>query len=167
MNAPTPLDAAPARRLNRIHALLESRTFARDSPDDGPWKLPFAELIGLVDDLLSQSERSGKRINFYEGVGVGGTIQDVTSLVGELRAALPSPPEVFQGNVPGVRLNRYFDRGWGHFSNGVFFTVEFDHELAFFVDHRRIYLNRHLRRAVTEAEAHLNRATVPAFRTVR
>ena len=164
MNLPTSL--ATAHRLTRIHALLESRSFARDSPDDGPWKTPFAELIGLVDDLLTQSEQSGKRIDFYEGVGVGGKIHDITSLVRELRDALPSPPEVFQDNVPGIHLNRYFDRGCGHFNNGVFFTVEFDRELAFFVDHRRIYLDRHLRRAVAEAESHLNQATALRMRTI-
>jgi len=146
-----------SQRLNRIHALLESKAFTRDSPDDGPWKVPFAELIVLLDALLLQSEREGRRIDFYEGVGVNGKIQDITSLVHWLRACLPANLREPEKEIPFSRMNRYFDRGFGHFDNGTFFTVEFDGELAFFIDDQRIYLNRHLRRATADATAYLHK----------
>lgn len=160
------MTALNTTRLNRIHALMESKAFARDSPDEGPWKEPFAELVVLVDELLTQSEQAGKRIDFYEGVGVHGKIQDITSLVRWLRACLPADPGVSPGALPYDRFNRYFDRGCGHFDNGFFFNVEFDRELAFFIDDQRIYLKRHLRRAVAEAELHLNNDVAPQMRTL-
>jgi hypothetical protein len=139
-------------RLKRIHLLLDSPVFKNGSPDDGSWKVVFAELIILVNDMLTQADQSGHRIDFWEGVGVKGKIQDITSLVLWLRTCLPDTLIDFTTRFDQGRLNRYFGLGTGYFSNGAFFTCEKDNDLAFFLDDQRIYLNRQIGRAVAETE---------------
>ena len=143
------------QRLNRVHQLLESPLFDRKSLEDGPWKVAFAELIMVSDELLNQSQQLGHRIDFYEGVGVTGKIQDITSLVEWMRACLPASVADLAGQLTTLRLNRYFDRGTGYFANGSFFTGEFDNELALYIDDQRIYLKSQLGRAIQEAEPYL------------
>lgn len=138
--------------LKRIHALLNSPVFGKESPESGPWKVAFAELIMLVNDILVQGDETGKRIDFWEGVGVRGKIQDITSLVAWMRASLPATLTDFATAFEPNRLNRYFGQGTGYFSNGAFFTCEQADDLAFFLDDQRIYLNRQIGRAVAEAE---------------
>ena len=139
-------------RLARVHTLLDSPTFNRNSLEEGPWKSTFAELITLVDELLLQAQQADKRVDFLEGVGVNGKIQDITSLVDWIHHRLSELTTDMPGQLPGNRLNRYFDQGTGYFANGTFFTGEYEGDLAFFLDDQRIYLNRHIRRAVSEVE---------------
>ncbi|WP_338870702.1 hypothetical protein WBJ53_23460 [Spirosoma sp. SC4-14] len=152
-------NATSVKSLKRIHELLESPLFRENSSDDAPWKSAFAELIMLVNDLLVEENAVGHRVSFYEGVGVNGKIQDITSLVDWLHSYLPGSPAdltarlAYQGYYH--RLNRYFGRGTGYFANGLFFTSDYDDDVAFFLDDQRIYLNHHISRAVDEAEHHL------------
>ncbi len=142
-------------RLIRVHGLMESSEFHRDSREEGIWKEVFAEMITGVDELLSQSQQRGNRIDFMEGVGVNGKIQDITSLVEWMRGHLPELVAELPGQLAGNRLNRYFDQGTGYFANGSFFTADYGNELAFFIDDQRIYLKHHIGRAVHEVELHL------------
>lgn len=142
-------------RLIRVHELMKSHEFQRDSSEEGLWKEAFAEMITGVNELLSQSQQPGSRIDFLEGVGVNGKIQDITSLVEWMRGRLPELAADLPGQLPGNRLNRYFDQGTGYFANGNFFTGDYGNELAFFIDDQRIYLKHHIRRAVQEVESHL------------
>jgi len=144
------------QRLTRVHVLLESPVFKRNSSEDGPWKVAFAELITLVNDLLTQADQVDKRVDFLEGVGVNGKVQDISSLVEWMHLQLPELTADLPGQLSGNHLNRYFNQGTGYFANGAFFTGEFDNELAFFLDDQRIYLNHHIRRAVEQAELNLN-----------
>lgn len=136
--------------LTRLHTLLDSPSFAPDSLEEGPWKKDFAELITLTHDLLTRAEERGHRIDFREGVGVAGKVQDITSLVEWMQKCLPDVSTELAGDIPANRLNRYFNAGTGYFSNGSFFTVEQDQELGFFIDNQRIYLNKHLKRVAVE-----------------
>jgi hypothetical protein len=138
--------------LKRIHVLMESPAFTKESPEDGPWKVAFAELILLLNDRLIQADQTGHRIDFWEGVGVQGKLQDITSLVIWLRACFPDTLTDFTTTFAGNRLNRYFGKGTGYFANGAFFTCEQDGDLAFFVDDQRIYLSSQIGRAVSEME---------------
>ncbi|GAB2515128.1 hypothetical protein [Spirosoma aerophilum] len=140
--------------LKHIHMLMESLAFTKESPEDGPWKIAFAELILLLNDRLIQEDRAGQRVDFWEGVGVQGKLQDVTSLVAWLRACFPDTLPDFTTTFASDRLNRYFGKGTGYFANGAFFTCEQADDLAFFVDDQRIYLKCQIGRAVTEIETH-------------
>ena len=139
-------------RQKRVHELLESPVFRKESAENGPWKASFAELITLVSEQLTQADQAGRRVDFWEGVGVHGKIQDITSLVDWLRASLPDSIAEFASQFDSNRLNRYFGQGTGYFANGAFFTCGEENDLAFFIDDQRIYLNRQIRRAVAEAE---------------
>lgn len=138
--------------LTQIHGLIGSPLFAPGSPEESPWRLTFIELITLVNDVLHQAQLENKRVDFQEGVGVHGKVQDITSLVEWLYRHLPELADDKPGQLPGNRLNRYFNQGTGYFANGAFFTSEYEHELAFFVDDQRIYLHQQIGRAVAEAE---------------
>lgn len=136
--------------LTRLQALLDSPTFAPHSLEEGPWKKDFAEMITLTHELLTRAQQQGHRIDFREGVGVAGKVQDITALVEWMHKCLPDVSAELPGDIPGNRLNRYFDAGTGYFSNGSFFTVDHDEELGFFIDNQRIYLNKHLKRVAIE-----------------
>lgn len=153
MTSPEPYTTNQLKaQVSLAHTLLESPVFNQNSLKGAPWQPVFAALITVVDDLLTQTQQAGKRIDFYEGVGVNGKLQDITSLVSWLRNCLPGPSPEVAAQLAHVRLNRYFDQGTGYFENGSFFTGEYAHELAFFLDDQRIYLKHHLGRAVDEAE---------------
>lgn len=137
--------------LTKIDALLEATCFQADSADDQLWRGTFMDLISQVDSLLTQLDQMGQRIDFTQGVGVHGKLQDITSLVHWLHKNLALVSDDRSGQTAQRRVNRYFDEGWGRFANGCQFANEFDGDLAFFVDDQRIYLNHHLRRAVDEA----------------
>ena len=145
----------PKSSFVRVYALLNSPVFNRDSNEEVVWRPAFTELITLVDEVLLRAQQAGQRVDFLEGVGVNGKIQDITSLVEWMRSCVPALAADRPGQLPANRLNRYVDQGTGYFANGSFFTGEYDNEVAFFIDDQRIYLDRHLRRAVDEAEQHL------------
>jgi len=136
------------QHLIRINQLLDSPVFDPNRREDGAWELAFSEVIMVLDDLLQHCEHSGKRIDFYEEVGVRGKIQDISSLVAWMRPCLPDHSAV-------SRLSRYYDSGVGYFANGSFFDCDYDHELAFYIDDQRIYLNRHIKRALHEVEQYM------------
>lgn len=152
---------APAQfHLNRLHQLLGSDVFDRNRPDDGTCERAFAEVVRLTDDLLQQADVAGRRVDFTKEVGVHGKIQDITSLVNSLRHSLV--PGLGAAPFAANRFNCYHDAGNGYFANGAFFKADYDNEVAFFVDDQRIYLNRHIKRAVQKAEVYL--ANPPAAR---
>ncbi|GAB3333961.1 hypothetical protein GCM10027299_41890 [Larkinella ripae] len=140
--------------LHRVHELMDSPAFHRDSSETDLWKAPFGELIMTVDDLLRHSRAAGQQIDFTEAVGVHGKVQDITSLIRWMRSCFPEQVADLLSQLPNSRLNRYFDRGNGYFANGSFFTTDYDDELAFFIDDQRIYLKHHIKRLVYEVEAY-------------
>lgn len=143
-----PLD----KYLTAVHTVLDSPAFSLNASEDDPWKSEFIHLITQVHGLLTLADQAGKRVDFWEGVGVTGKIQDITSLITWLYDRLPELTADKPGQLATNRLNRYANQGWGYFANGSFFTAEFNDELAFFIDDQRIYLNHQIRRAVSEVE---------------
>ncbi|PRY25905.1 hypothetical protein CLV58_13640 [Spirosoma oryzae] len=137
--------------LTKIDALLNATYFYADSTDDQPWRDTFVALIEQVDSLLTLLDQRGQRVDFTQGVGVHGKIQDITSLVHWLHKTLALIAEDGPRAVSQHRINRYFNEGWGRFANGYRLANEFEGDLAFFVDDQRIYLEHHLRRAVDQA----------------
>ncbi|MCK8495625.1 MULTISPECIES: hypothetical protein [Spirosoma] len=138
--------------LTAAHATLDSPAFRLNALEDAPWKSEFIQLITSVHGLLKLANQAGKRVDFLEGVGVTGKIQDITSLITWMYDRLPELATDKPGQLTTNRLNRYANQGWGYFANGSFFTAEFNNELAFFIDDQRVYLNRQIRRAVSEVE---------------
>lgn len=138
--------------LINAHTALNSPVFDLNISDDVSWRSEFIQLITTVHSVLTLADQAGKRVDFLEGVGVHGKIQDITSLIDWMYARLPELTEDKRGQLATNRLNRYANQGWGYFANGCFFTVEFNNELAFFIDDQRIYLNHHIRRAISEVE---------------
>lgn len=138
--------------LTAAHTTLDSPAFRINASEDALWKSEFIQLITSVHGLLMLANQAGKRVDFLEGVGVNGKIQDITSLITWMYVRLPELATDKPGQLTTNRLNRYANQGWGYFANGSFFTVEFNNELAFFIDDQRVYLNRQIRRAVSEVE---------------
>lgn len=137
--------------LLAIDTLFRSPAFSLDATDDQAWRRAFVDLIGRVNTLLTQVEARGQRVDFVQGVGVHGKLQDITSLVYWMNRHLPDVAADRPGQHPQNRLNRYANEGWGRFANGYSFANEFDGDLAFFIDDQRIYLNHHLHPAVDQA----------------
>lgn len=159
MSIPSSMQGQP--RLNRLHQLLSSDVFDRSRPDDGACEQAFAEVIRLLDDLLKLAEASGLRIDFVKEVGVHGRVQDITSLVGNIRRSV-LPDAGASAPFAANQFNCYYDAGSGYFANGVFFSADYNDEVAFFVGDQRIYLNRHIKRAMQEAEQQLAQHPVPS-----
>ncbi len=157
----TPSDRQHRSRLNRLHQLLESDIFDKQRADSQIGERAFSEIIGLLDEVLQQSEEAGHRIDFIKEVGVHGKIQDITSLVNSLHRNFTPETVPVTGSAPS-RFNCYYDAGTGYFANGFFFSADHNDEVAFFVDDQRIYLNRHIKRALQEAEQYLDGKATPS-----
>lgn len=138
--------------LTQARTAADSPALTSDAPEDDDWKSEFIQLIRVVHRLLTLSGQVGQRVSFSEGVGVNGKIQDITSLIEWLYAHLPELTTEMSGQRATNHLNRYQNQGWGYFANGSSFAVEFNNEVAFFIDDQRVYLNRHIRRAILEVE---------------
>ncbi|WP_080056240.1 hypothetical protein [Spirosoma aerolatum] len=138
--------------LIAIHKALNSPVFNLNISENYPWKSEFTQLIKLLHNVLVLADQAGKRVDFLDDVGVNGKIQDITSLINWMYDCLPGLSGEKSGQLAANRLNRYTNEGWGYFANGCFFSVGFDDEQAFFIDDQRVYLNRHIRRAVSELE---------------
>lgn len=142
----------PLLLLARLKKLIEKPSFKVGSLEERFWKKDFAEMIILTDNLLMKASNAGHRIDFIKGVGVGGKVQDITSLVAWMRKQLSELESELIGGSSTSRLNRYYNAGTGYFENGAFFTVEYDDELGFFIDNQRIYLNQQIKRVLRELE---------------
>ncbi|WP_128543359.1 hypothetical protein [Larkinella soli] len=158
MNAPLNFTEPEIKlRLGRIRTILDSGVLdAPNSPEDG-LETAFVEVIDHLDDLLRQSDRMGYRVNFFEEVGVEGRIQDITALVAEVRQKISEFSGKQTTPFSDPRFHRYQDRGAGYFTNGAFFACDYEGETAFFVDNLRIYLERHIKRAVGEVYLNLQK----------
>lgn len=153
-------DAQRQPRLNRLHQLIESDVFSRSRPDDGACELAFVDVIRLLNSLLQQSEEAGHRVDFIKEVGVHGKLQDITSLISSIDHSLIRETDI-PPHFAANQFNCYYDAGSGYFANGVFFSADYDDEVAFFVGDQRVYLNRHIKRALQEAEQYLTTRAIP------
>ncbi|WP_020598066.1 hypothetical protein [Spirosoma panaciterrae] len=136
--------------LLAIDTALNSSALNLNTSEDDPWKPAFIQLIKSVHTGLTLADQAGKRVDFLDDVGVNGKIQDITSLISWMHDCLPELTAEKPGQLATNRVNRYANAGWGYFANGCFFDVQFEEELAFFIDDQRVYLNRHIRRAISE-----------------
>ncbi len=156
----TPPDAQRQSQDNRLHQLVDSDVFTQNRSDDKACEQAFVEVIQLLNAVLTQSEQSGRRIDFTKEVGVQGKVQDVTSLVSSLARSLilkSGQPNQFADG----QFNCYQGAGTGYFANGAFFTADHADDVAFYVGDQRIYLNRHIKRAMQEAGRPSAHSSVP------
>ncbi|MBD2699988.1 hypothetical protein IC229_05035 [Spirosoma sp. BT702] len=147
--------------LNKIEQYLHNACFKRQASFSTLTQSLFIELIRLENELLHQSELTGKRIEFLDEVGTNGRIEDITSLIHNMsqsvhdfdkNAEMASSKEE---KIITPHINHFYGAGVGYFANGLFFTCDHEDELAFFVDRNRIFFYRHMVRAYEEAKGYL------------
>lgn len=151
--------------LDRIEQILNQACFKRDAPYTSLTQSSFIKLIGLEKELLEQAQQVGKRIDFLDEVGTNGRIEDITSLVTGMSQFIYNFDQnerdrLHEETILAPHINHFYGAGVGYFSNGLFFTCNYDDELAFFVGRNRIFFYRHLVRAFDEAKVYLQGASL-------
>ena len=137
------------RNIRRVTELLD--TEALNSPNVFQESV-LIEVMVKLHDLLQTLSQLGYRINFTEDVVEG----DVTDLVSKIRnLACHSESEGhFLDKEHHVKFTFNVSYGKGNLAiiNGRELTSDYDDDVCFFFGEQKIYLKRHILRALQEAQ---------------
>jgi hypothetical protein len=128
------------------------------------WRHPFVrsaftELLIQLRDLMAKSEKFTSRINFDEDVVRTKKIKDVTDLVRVVRDAVCHPESNFHFLEPKniyATFTIEYGKGRAMTINGVTLGSDYEDDVAFWFGQYRIYLHRHIERALNDAHEKLS-----------
>jgi len=144
--------------LHRIDAILESNIFAPEKDEHPLVRSAFIELLICLRDLMYKTENYSSRVTFDEDIVKKEEINDITDVIKYVRDALchldsdnhylekgniKATYNVIRGRGTIVKLNDYEQ------------TSEYSDDLCFFFGSQRIYLQRHIIRAIEEVKSKL------------
>ena len=144
--------------LRRIDQLLSSGAFNRPHPY---LRAAFIEALIALRDLMYKCQKYGSRIAFNDDVMVSAGISDITDLIKYVRDALCHPDSenhYVEGENIKATFNVIFGAGTlvklANFEQ----TNPYSDDVCFFFGSQRIFLRRHIIRALEEARPQLERA---------
>jgi hypothetical protein len=144
----------------RIREIIGSGIFTASHARHPLTKSAFTEVMICLRDLLHKTETYGTRISFTDDVTITPQIKDVTALVNFIRDALCHHHVYNHWVVPGQLkasfITLYGKRSYSPFQDyDIVFESAHDDDVCFFFGLQKIYLRRHIVRAVKEAREQL------------
>ena len=143
--------------LNEFKKLISSNIF--NQPDNPFFKSALIHLLILSRDLTQKSYIKGKTIDFTDDMVVTDKIKNVTFLIKHARDAvchIDSQNHVLcQENNIMFSFNVIFGKGTLAQIGDLTMTSDYDDDICIFFGDQKIYLVRHIIRAVKEAELYL------------
>lgn len=143
--------------FRRIDAIIESNIFAPENDQHPLVRSAFIELLICLRDLMYKTEKYTSRVTFDDDIVKNvKKINDITDVIKYVRDALchldsdkhylekgniKATYNVIRGKGTLVKINDYEQ------------TSEFSDDLCFFFGSQRIYLKRHIIRAIEEVKS--------------
>ncbi|VVE52234.1 hypothetical protein PMO31116_04733 [Pandoraea morbifera] len=160
----SPEEAQEWRERNAVDAsiqecekLFATGIFSGDGVDSPFFKSATIHLLIVLNDLLQKADKVGRRVSFVDDVAPADEINDVTTLINSCRNAachIPSKEKAFQGNT--FDFNVFVGKSPNAVgANGAVFGSDYEDDIAVQFGSRRLYLGRHLLRALNEVTAAL------------
>ena len=143
--------------LREFKKLISSNIF--NQPDNPFYKSALIHLLIISRDLTQKSYFKGKTIDFTDDMVVTDKIKNVTFLIKHARDAVCHIDS--QNHVLSKEHNIIFSyvvmHGKGVFAsiNGIEMVSDYDDDICIFFGDQKIYMVRHIIRAVKEAEVYL------------
>uniref|UniRef100_UPI0037BE2461 hypothetical protein n=1 Tax=Escherichia coli TaxID=562 RepID=UPI0037BE2461 len=139
--------------INDVKKLIDTGVFNQSNP---LFKPALIQLLILARDLTYKSFKLGKTIDFTDDVKVSGKVTDVTMLIKYCRDAachIDSDNHLsIESNVL-FSFNVCFGKANIAQIGDTQFSSEYDDDICIFFGDQKIYLKRHILRAIREAEA--------------
>jgi len=143
--------------IKRIQEIIDSKIFSSENIRNPLLESAFTELIIRLRDLMSKSEKSGNRIKFQDDIVKIDRVNDVTGAIAFVRNAachIDSPNNI--ANQSGISIfNVFFGKGKMQIGQKEY-TSDYNDDVCFFYGEQKLYLNRHLIRAFSEAKGALD-----------
>lgn len=143
--------------IKRIETLFDTGIFHRRNMGNPFVRSAFIETIVCLRDLLYKAERHATRVSFKDDVIETDKVKDVTDLVVYVRNAVCHINSDNHYVVPGrVRVTFNIVYGQGDIAvDGEILRCEYPDDVCFGIGKQRVYLRRHIARALREAKEQL------------
>ena len=144
--------------FGRIDAILNSKIFDQENDSHPLVRSAFIELLICLRDLMYKTEKYASRITFDDDCVKNKKISDITDFIKYVRDALchldSDNHYLEEGNIKAT-YNIIRGKGTLLKTNDYEQTAEYSDDLCFFFGSQRIYLYRHIIRAIEEAKSKL------------
>ncbi len=144
--------------FRQIDKLLSCGIFDARNLASPLFRSAFIDTLICLRDLMYKTEKHAHRIDFVDDVTVRGQVKDVTSLIKHVRDAICHPESDKHYIEPGnnkATFNAMAGKGVllkvGDFEQ----SNPYDDDLCFFFGSQRIFLRRHIVRALEESKKQL------------
>ena len=144
--------------IRRAEDLLQSGIFDPSNAQSALFRAAFVDLLIALRDLMYKTEKYSRRITFTDDVSLTDRVKDVTGLIKFVRDAL-CHPEIENHYFDGTDVKATFNVIFG--AGSILRTPAFEQssphtdDICFFFGSQRVFLNRHIRRALAEAKQQL------------
>ena len=148
--------------INRIERILSSEIFDFENRKNPLREAAFRELMICLRDLIWKADKYGSRISFTDDVILDSNLKiaDVTDLIKFMRDTI-SHPETKNTAIPDpvvdatISLAVLYGKVSFYAINNILYSSDYEDEICFYFGTQRIYLRRHIIRALEEAKAKL------------
>jgi len=144
--------------INRIEEIMATNIFTKENRKNPFVKSAFIEVLICLRDLMAKSEKLSSRISFFNDINTTPQIKDVTDLITFVRDAL-CHPESQKNYIKPREIRATYNVAYGKEDLGgiehVTLSSDYEDEVCFFFGEQKIYLNRHIIRALNEAKEKL------------
>jgi len=148
--------------LERSKTILLSGIFEPHNLEHPLRESAFVELMICLRDLMAKVEKYSTRISFTDDVILSKMTRDITDTITNIRDSIchiNSFKRVVDDRENRVAFCSISGKGRAFDFGDVVLQSDYDDETCFFYGCHRIYLKRHIIRALNEAEEKLQRIT--------
>lgn len=144
--------------ISSIEKIISTNIFSNQSIGNPFVKAAFIEVLICLRDLMYKSGKYATRINFKDDVLISDQIKDVTDLIKFVRDALCHPELPHHFVIPD-QVKATFNISFGKCNlmsiGDIIISSDYEDDVCFFFGQQRIYLKRHIIRALNEAKSKL------------
>ena len=144
--------------IDRIEKLIKTNIFQPNHSDSIFMRSAFIEVLICLRDLMRKTEESSSRICFTDDVILTPNVKDVSDLIRYVRDALchmESQNHFVAKTKTKATFNIAYRKGNFMKIGDINLSSDYDDDVCFFFGEQRIYLKRHILRALTEAKQKL------------
>jgi hypothetical protein len=144
--------------IERIEKLLATNIFAKENSDNPFVNAALLEVLVCLRDLMAKTERLATRVDFTDDIVITDKVKDVSDCVKLIRDTLCH----LDSNNTEVQRCGYRTRGITYGKTEPFFVAyglvssDYEDDVCFGFGVHRLYLKRHIIRALEEAKQKLH-----------
>jgi hypothetical protein len=144
--------------IKRLSDLLACGIFDSTNASHVLFRSAFIETLIVLRNLMYKTEKYSDRIDFKDDIQQTKNVSDITDLIKFVRDALCHPESdnhYIEKDNAKASFNVIFGKGCGVCIGDEKQESSYEDDVAFFFGRQRIFLNRHIRRALDEAKQKL------------